>query len=91
MKVDIPSLAFSSSLNPLQPTGGSTAGAVQIDSCPVNKRLNPGLEGNAGVKVLAGRVASEGDVLRTLLTYCQSKSPVCQIFFLRLSNTIEKD
>jgi len=60
MKVGIPSLAFLSRLNPWQPTGGSTAGAVQIDSCPVKKRLNPGLEANARVKVLAGRVASEG-------------------------------
>lgn len=63
MKVGIPSLPFSSSLNALQPTGRSTAGAVQIDSCPVNKRLNLGLEANARVKVLAGRVASEEGLL----------------------------
>lgn len=58
MKVCIPSLAFSCSLNPLQPTGRSTAGAIQIDSCALKKRLNLGLEANARVKGLARRVAS---------------------------------
>lgn len=63
MKVGISSLAFSSSLNPPQLTGGRTAGALRIDSCLVNKRLNTGLEANARLKVLAGRVASEAALL----------------------------
>lgn len=66
MKVGIPSLAFSSSLNPLQPTGRSAAGAIQIDSCALSKRLNLSSEPNARVKVLAGRVASEGVLSKVL-------------------------
>lgn len=69
MKLSIPSLAFSSDLNPLQPPGRSTAGAIQIDSCAVNKRLNLSLEANARVKVLAGRVASEGGLLQVLCLF----------------------
>lgn len=63
LKVCIPSLAFSSSVRLLQPTGRSAAGAIKIDSCPVSKRLNLGLEANARVKVLAGRMAFEGVLL----------------------------
>lgn len=82
MKVCIPSLPFSSSLNPLQPTGRSSAGVIQTDSCALKKRLNLGLEANARVKVLAVRVASEGVLSQEcLLIYCQNKSPVCQMYF----------